>query len=430
MKHVNSIADKIFRHLIETRNYRRSMASLSSGERYKSVARERVDAVVVGAGIVGIAVARELAVKHGRDVLVIDSAPTFGTATSSRNSEVIHAGIYYPPNSLKARFCVRGKELLYKYCKDHEVPHKEIGKLIVATGSSEIPKLSALMTRGIENGVDGLRMIEAYEARRLEPELQCIKALWSPTSGIVDTHSLMLSLVGEAESHGTTFTYNTAVIGGHLDGNQIHIHVSESSTLTNWHRSSPLYPDLILIPRLVVNSAGLSATAVAKRFSGLNSGVIPDAYYARGCYFTLSNARTPFTHLIYPIPEVGGLGVHVTLDLNGQVKFGPDVEWIEGIDDVSNFLNMFDYSVCEDRAKLFYPAIRKYYPGLMDGSLEPGYAGIRPKLSGPEVGFTDFVVQGEDIHGIAGLVNLFGIESPGLTSSMAIAEHVAAKLLT
>nr|GMD90582.1 L-2-hydroxyglutarate dehydrogenase, mitochondrial isoform X1 [Ipomoea batatas] len=406
------------------------MTSLSSGERYKSVARERVDAVVVGAGIVGIAVARELAVKHGRDVLVIDSAPTFGTGTSSRNSEVIHAGIYYPPNSLKARFCVRGKELLYKYCKDHEVPHKEIGKLIVATGSSEIPKLSALMTRGIENGVDGLRMIEAYEARRLEPELQCIKALWSPTSGIVDTHSLMLSLVGEAESHGTTFTYNTAVIGGHLDGNQIHIHVSESSTLTNRHMNSPLSPDLILIPRLVVNSAGLSATAVAKRFSGLNSGVIPDAYYARGCYFTLSNDRTPFTHLIYPIPEVGGLGVHVTLDLNGQVKFGPDVEWIEGIDDVSNFLNMFDYSVCEDRAKLFYPAIRKYYPGLKDGSLEPGYAGIRPKLSGPEVRFTDFVVQGEDIHGIAGLVNLFGMESPGLTSSMAIAEHVAAKLLT
>nr|GMD84493.1 L-2-hydroxyglutarate dehydrogenase, mitochondrial isoform X1 [Ipomoea batatas] len=430
MKHVNSIADKIFRHLIETRNYRRSMTSLSSGERYKSVARERVDAVVVGAGIVGIAVARELAVKHGRDVLVIDSAPTFGTGTSSRNSEVIHAGIYYPPNSLKARFCVRGKELLYKYCKDHEVPHKEIGKLIVATGSSEIPKLSALMTRGIENGVDGLRMIEAYEARRLEPELQCIKALWSPTSGIVDTHSLMLSLVGEAESHGTTFTYNTAVIGGHLDGNQIHIRVSESSTLTNRHMNSPLSPDLILIPRLVVNSAGLSATAVAKRFSGLNSGAIPNAYYARGCYFTLSNTSTPFTHLIYPIPEVGGLGVHVTLDLNGQVKFGPDVEWIEGIDDVSNFLNMFDYSVCEDRAKLFYPAIRKYYPGLKDGSLEPGYAGIRPKLSGPEVGFTDFVVQGEDIHGIAGLVNLIGIESPGLTSSMAIAEHVAAKLLS
>ncbi|XP_019166344.1 PREDICTED: L-2-hydroxyglutarate dehydrogenase, mitochondrial [Ipomoea nil] len=430
MKHVNSIADKIFRLLIETRNYRRTMTSLSSGERYKSVPRERVDVVVVGAGIVGIAVARELAVKHGRDVLVIDSAPTFGTGTSSRNSEVIHAGIYYPPNSLKARFCVRGKELLYKYCKDHEVPHREIGKLIVATGSSEIPKLSALMTRGIENGVDGLRMIEAYEARRLEPELQCIKALWSPTSGIVDTHSLMLSLVGEAESHGTTFTYNTAVIGGHLDGNQIHIHVSESSTLTNRQINSPLYPDLILIPRLVVNSAGLSATAVAKQFSGLNSGVIPDAYYARGCYFTLSNARTPFTHLIYPIPEVGGLGVHVTLDLNGRVKFGPDVEWIEGIDDVSNFLNMFDYSVCEDRAKLFYPAIRKYYPGLKDGSLEPGYAGIRPKLSGPEVGFTDFVVQGENIHGISGLVNLFGIESPGLTSSMAIAEHVAAKLLT
>ncbi|XP_006351259.1 L-2-hydroxyglutarate dehydrogenase, mitochondrial isoform X2 [Solanum tuberosum] len=328
-----------------------------------------------------------------------------------------------------ASFCVRGKELLYKYCKDHEIPHKQIGKLIVATGLSEVPRLSTLMTRGIQNGVEGLRMMEGYEATTLEPELQCVKALWSPSSGIVDSHSLMLSLVGEAESHGTTFSYNTAVIGGHIEGNQIQIHVSGSNAIANWNGRSELDSELILIPKLVVNSAGLSAPAIAKRMKGLPDGIIPASHYARGCYFTLSNTKSPFKHLIYPIPEVGGLGVHVTLDLNGQVKFGPDVEWIKGIDDIPSFLNMFDYSVREDRANQFYPAIRKYYPSLKDGSLEPGYAGIRPKLSGPEEGPTDFVVQGEDIHGISGLVNLFGIESPGLTSSMAIAEHVAAKLL-
>ncbi|VFQ92143.1 unnamed protein product [Cuscuta campestris] len=430
MKHIKSAARKISRIVNERKRLMRAMgSSVSYGELCNlPVPRERVDAVVVGAGVVGIAVARELSVKHGREVLVIDSAPTFGTGTSSRNSEVIHAGIYYPPHSLKARFCMRGKELLYEYCKAHEVPHKEIGKLIVATSSSEIPKLSALMSRGIENGVKGLKLIEPYEARRVEPELHCVKALWSPSSGIVDTHSLMLSLVGEAESHGTTFTFNTTVIGGYIDGNQIHIHVSESKTLSDWNGKSQLCPELILIPRLVVNSSGLSATAVAKRFGGLDGRFIPNAHFARGCYFTLSTSKNPFAHLIYPIPEVGGLGVHVTLDLNGQVKFGPDVEWIDGIDDVSNFLNMFDYSVREDRDQKFYPAIRKYYPGLKDGTLKPGYAGIRPKLSGPEEGFTDFIVQGEDIHGIPGLVNLFGIESPGLTSSLAIAEHVAAKV--
>ncbi|KAM3288700.1 L-2-hydroxyglutarate dehydrogenase, mitochondrial isoform X2 [Capsicum chacoense] len=394
-----------------------------------SISKEKVDCLVIGAGIVGITVAKELSVRHGIDVLVVDSASVFGTGTSSRNSKVIHAGIYYPPGSLKASFCVRGKELLYKYCKDREIPHKQIGKLIVATGLSEVPKLSALMNRGIQNGVEGLRMMEGYEATTLEPELHCVKALWSPSSGIVDSHSLMLSLVGEAESQGTTFSYNTAVIGGRIEGNQIQIHVSGSDALANWNGRTELDSELILIPKLVVNSAGLSAPAIAKRIKGLPDSIIPASKYARGCYFTLSNTKSPFKHLIYPIPEVGGLGVHVTLDLNGQVKFGPDVEWIKGIDDIPSFLNMFDYSVCEDRANQFYPAIRKYYPGLKDGSLEPGYAGIRPKLSGPEEGPTDFVVQGEEVHGISGLVNLFGIESPGLTSSMAIAEHVAAKLL-
>ncbi|XP_049401824.1 L-2-hydroxyglutarate dehydrogenase, mitochondrial isoform X2 [Solanum stenotomum] len=427
MKPINSITKTIFQKFKNVSNPRKP--PFSSSLILESIPREKVDCLVIGAGIVGIAVAKELSVNHGRQVLVLDSAPIFGTGASSRNSEVIHAGIYYPTNSLKASFCVRGKELLYKYCKDHEIPHKQIGKLIVATGLSEVPRLSALMNRGVQNGVEGLRMMEGYEATILEPELQCVKALWSPSSGIVDSHSLMLSLVGEAESHGTTFSYNTAVIGGHIEGNQIQIHVSGSNAIANWNGSSELDSELILIPKLVVNSAGLSAPAIAKRMKGLPDGIIPASHYARGCYFTLSNTKSPFKHLIYPIPEVGGLGVHVTLDLNGQVKFGPDVEWIEGIDDISSFLNMFDYSVREDRANQFYPAIRKYYPSLKDRSLEPGYAGIRPKLSGPEEGPTDFVVQGEDIHGISGLVNLFGIESPGLTSSMAIAEHVAAKLL-
>lgn len=389
--------------------------------------REKVDCVVIGAGVVGIAVARELCLNYGREVLVLDSASTFGTGTSSRNSEVIHAGIYYPPNSLKARFCVRGKEMLYNYCKEHEIPHKMIGKLIVATGSSEIPKLNGLMNRGLQNGVDGMRMMEGYEAVRLEPELQCLKALFSSTSGIVDTHSLMLSLVGEAENHGTTFSYNTTVIGSHLEENHIHLHISGSKDLENWDRRTPLHPELILVPRFVVNAAGLSAPALAKRFNGLDHGVIPGSNYARGSYFTLSNTKVPpFKHLIYPIPEDGGLGVHVTLDLNGQIKFGPDVEWTVGTDDISSFLNKFDYSVSADRANQFYSEIRKYYPDLKDGSLEPSYAGIRPKLSVPGHGSIDFIIQGEETHGVPGLLNLFGIESPGLTSSMAIAEYVAA----
>ncbi|KAG9152367.1 hypothetical protein Leryth_016743 [Lithospermum erythrorhizon] len=360
---------------------------------YESIPKEKVDCVVIGAGIVGIAIARELAMKHNREVLVVESGQTFGTVTSSRNSEVIHGGIYYPHNSLKALFCVRGRELLYGYCKERGIPHQQIGKLIVATLSEDIPKLDVLMTRGTENGVPGLRLLEGHEAMRLEPELRCLRALLSPASGIVDSHSLMLSLVGEAENHGATFSYNTTVIGGHFRGNHIQLLTSGSKSLEN-NTSSSLLPELILLPRVVVNSGGLAAPIIAKRFDGLDKRNVPSPCYARGCYFTLSNTRTPvFQHLIYPIPEVGGLGVHVTLDLNGQVKFGPDVEWIEGVDDISSFLNRFDYSVSGNRANHFYPAIRRYYPNLKDGSLEPGYAGIRPKLSGPRSDYVDFVIQ-------------------------------------
>ncbi|XP_076947355.1 L-2-hydroxyglutarate dehydrogenase, mitochondrial-like [Bidens hawaiensis] len=403
-----------------------SIKNLAQNLISSGVAKETADCVVIGAGVVGIAVARELSLNYGRNVLVIDSGPTFGTGISSRNSQVVHAGIYYPPNSLKARFCVRGRRLLYDYCKEHGIPHKQIGKLIVATRNEEVPKLSYLLNRGNENGVEGLKMMEASEAMAIEPQLQCIRALWSPTSGIIDTHSLMLSQLGEAESHGTTFCYNNTVIGAHLEGNQIHLHISETESFINRDQQ---HPDIILVPKLVVNSAGLSSAAVARCFSGINPRVIPSYYYARGCYFSLSNTRVPpFKHLIYPIPEDGGLGVHVTLDLDGQVKFGPDVEWLGPIDDVSSLQNKFDYTVCGDRAKKFYPEIRKYYPLLKDDSLQPGYSGIRPKISGPGEGFADFIIQGEECHGIPGLVNLFGIESPGLTSSMAIAEHVATKL--
>ncbi|CAJ1947708.1 unnamed protein product [Sphenostylis stenocarpa] len=394
-----------------------------------SVPKERVECVVIGAGVVGIAVARALALK-GREVLVVESAPTFGTGTSSRNSEVIHAGIYYPANSFKAIFCVRGRKMLYEYCSKHDIPHQQIGKLIVATRSSEIPKLNDILNCGIQNGVDGLKMVDGVEAMKMEPELQCERAILSPVTGIVDSHSLMLSLVGESESHGATFTYNSTVIGGHVEGNDICVHVTETDHLKEWKGTSILHPELLLSSRLVVNSTGLSAPALAKRFSGLKSGVFPPSYYARGCYFTLSNTKaSPFTRLIYPIPEDGGIGVHVTIDLNGQVKFGPNVEWIDSVDDISSFQNKFDYSVNPNRAEKFYPEIRKYYPNLKDGSLEPGYSGIRPKLSGPSQLPADFVIQGEDIHGVPGLINLLGIESPGLTSSMAIAEFIATRFL-
>lgn len=415
---------KLVRNLVQIPSMRR-ICSLAAGE---GVQKEKTDCVVIGAGVVGIAVARELSLNHGRNVLVIESASTFGTGSSSRNSEVIHGGIYYPPNSLKARFCVRGRRLLYEYCKEHGIPHKQIGKLIVACGHEEVPKLNYLLNRGIENGVEGLKMMEGSEAMSMEPELQCLGALWSPTSGIIDSHSLMLSLMGEAETHGTTFSYNSTVTGAHLEENQINLYISDTKSVKNFDFSSQGYPDITLLPKLVVNAAGLTSTALARRFNGINLGVIPPSYYARGCYFSLSNITvSPFKHLIYPVPEDGGLGVHVTLDLDGNVKFGPDVEWLSDIDDVSSLQNKFDYTVCADRAEKFYPAIRRYYPSLKDTSLQPGYAGIRPKLSGPRDGFYDFMIQGEEFHGIPGLVNLFGIESPGLTSSMAIAEYVATK---
>ncbi|XP_020254692.1 L-2-hydroxyglutarate dehydrogenase, mitochondrial isoform X2 [Asparagus officinalis] len=385
----------MLRNTIRNCSSKIATAIKSSPRGFAATPTETADAVVVGAA--GLAVARELALR-GREVLVIESAGTFGTGTSSRNSEVIHAGIYYPAKSLKARFCVRGKELLYKYCCDRGIPHKQLGKLIVATSVAEIPKLENLMRFGIANGVEDLRMMEGSDAMRMEPELQCVKALLSPSTGIVDSHSFMLSLLGEAENCKATLSYNTTVVGGHIEGDRLHLHISESKELANNIVDSPVLPQLILIPRLVINSAGLSAVPLAR------------------------------SHLIYPMPEDGGIGVHVTIDLSGLVKFGPDVEWISGPDDISSFLNRFDYSVSSDRSARFYPEIRKYFRNLKDGCLEPGYSGIRAKLCGPKQPPQDFMIQGEDVHGVPGLINLFGIESPGLTSSLAIAEYIVSKL--
>nr|VDC62813.1 unnamed protein product [Brassica rapa] len=281
---------------------------------------------------------------------------------------------------------------------------------------------------GTQNGVSGLRMLEGFEAMRMEPELRCVKALLSPESGIVDTHSFTLSLVGQAENSHATFSYNTVVLSGRVEEEKMHLFVAETGSFES--RCEGVVAELELIPNLVVNSAGLGAQALAKRFHGLRHRFIPSSHYARGCYFTLSGAKSPpFDKLVYPIPEEGGLGVHVTVDLNGLVKFGPDVEWIECRDDTSSFLNKFDYGVNPQRAERFYPEIRKYYPDLKDGSLEPGCSGIRPKITGPGQKAADFIIQGEETHGVPGLVTLFGIESPGLTSSLAIAEHLANKFL-
>ncbi|KQK10244.1 hypothetical protein BRADI_2g52900v3 [Brachypodium distachyon] len=312
---------------------RRGLARFAAG-----VPREAVDAVVVGAGAVGLAVARALAMA-GREVLVVEAASSFGTGTSSRNSEVIHAGIYYPPGSLKASLCVRGREMLYKYCAEREIPHKRLGKLIVATGAAETAKLDMLLRTAKENGVDDLQMMEGSQAMEMEPELRCLKALLSPSTGIIDSHSFMLSLLADSENLGTTISYNTAVISGHV-GEGLELHISESKELEKSSVGSPVSPQIVLLPKLLINSAGLSAVPLATRFHGLDQAFVPPAYYACGCYFTLSQTKSPFSHLIYPLPEDGGIGVHVTLDLNGLVRFGPDVEWLDGgMGDMSCFLN-------------------------------------------------------------------------------------------
>src|SRR5262245_3516876 len=362
---------------------------------------ESVDCVVIGAGVVGLAVARALALA-GREVIVVEAAEGIGTETSSRNSEVIHAGIYYPKGSLMARTCVTGRRRLYAYCKEHGVPHRNCGKLIVATNVAESDKLAEIKGRAEANGVEGMKLVSAADAMRMEPNLLCTAALFSPTTGIIDSHSYMLALQGDAEEAGAMFAFHSPMKQGRVVDDGVEIEVGGNEPMT-------------LRCRLVVNSAGLHAPALAARIAGMPAKRIPTAYYAKGNYFTLAG-RSPFSRLIYPVPVPGGLGVHITVDLGGQAKFGPDVEWIDGI----------DYNVDPHRADKFYAAVRRYWPALKDGALQPGYAGIRPKIVPPGAPAQDFTVQGPSEHGVTGLINLFGIESPGLTASLALAEDVRA----
>lgn len=361
---------------------------------------DRIECVVAGAGVVGLATARRLA-QAGIEVVVVESAGDIGTGTSSRNSEVIHAGIYYPAGSLMARMCVAGKQMLYAYCDAHGVPYRRCGKLIVATAKNEDEKLASIRSHAAANGVDDLQVLSAAEARALEPALNCTGALLSPSTGIVDSHAYMLALRGEIEDAGGALAFHAPLLSAKTVTDGFEVEIGGESPMT-------------LQCQTLINSAGLNAPAVARAIDGMPSGHIPNIYYAKGNYFSC-NTRAPFSRLIYPVPEPGGLGVHLTIDLGGQAKFGPDVEWIDEI----------NYAVDPARADKFYPAIRRYWPALPDGALAPSYSGIRPKIVPPAVAKQDFVIQGPEDHGLAGLVNLFGIESPGLTSSLAIAEEAA-----
>lgn len=362
---------------------------------------DNVDAVVIGAGVVGLAVARALT-SRGREVLILEAADNFGTQTSSRNSEVIHAGIYYPLGSLKARMCVSGRTLLYEFCEEYGVPYRRCGKLIVATSESQLAQLEKIQRVAHANGVR-LEFFSRAQALALEPQLACEGALHSPMTGIIDSHAYMLALLGQAESRGAVLVTESRVTSLQLDNGAVLIGINDEEPL--------------LRAKTVVNSAGLHAPHVARLIGGFPEQHIPTPHFAKGNYFTLAG-RSPFERLVYPVPEPGGLGVHLTLDLAGRARFGPDVQWVEEC----------DYQVEPRRAERFYAAIRAYWPDLADGALQPAYAGIRPKINGPKEAAADFRVDGPDTHGVPGVVNLFGIESPGLTASLALASHVADQL--
>lgn len=364
---------------------------------------ESVDCVVIGAGVVGLAVARALALA-GHEVLVLEKERWIGSETSSRNSEVIHAGIYYPKGSLKAQLCLAGKHKLYAYCAERGIAHRRLGKLIVACSEAEIAILDGVRQRAAANGVDDLRWLGSNELRALEPELAAIGAYVSPSTGIIDSHALMLAYEADLEAAGGMVVLRAPVLSGHVEARGFALEIGGAEPMR-------------LACRRLVNSAGIHAPSLARRIAGIPPASIPRDYFCRGVYFTLAG-RSPFRHLIYPVPEAAGLGVHLTLDLAGQARFGPDVEWIDGI----------DYTVDPRRGERFYAAIRTYWPALKEGALQPGYAGIRPKISGPKEPAADFLLQGPAEHGIAGLVNLYGIESPGLTASLAIAERVLSLL--
>ncbi|HLJ39722.1 MAG TPA: NAD(P)/FAD-dependent oxidoreductase [Steroidobacteraceae bacterium] len=359
---------------------------------------ERVEVVVIGAGVVGLAIARALA-QRGREVLILEAAPRFGSGVSSRNSEVIHAGIYYPRGSLRAKLCVAGRDLLYAFCREHGIGHRRCGKLIVASDASQVSELGRIRAAALANGVE-LTGLRGEQTLSLEPQLKCAAALHSPLSGIIDAHGLMLALLGQAESCGALLVCDSPVTGlvRRADGFLVAVNGAAPALQAN----------------VLVNSAGLSAPQVARLMAGFPPERVPTAHYAKGSYFTLAG-RAPFERLIYPLPEPGGLGVHLTLDLAGRARFGPDVEWVSEP----------EYAVDPARAAHFYRAVRAWWPALPEGSLEPAYCGVRPKITGPGEPAADFRIDGPAAHGVPGLVHLFGIESPGLSASLAIGEHVA-----
>ncbi|MEA3014107.1 MAG: hypothetical protein QOD42_2652 [Sphingomonadales bacterium] len=362
-----------------------------------------VDCVIVGAGVIGIAVARALALA-GHEVVVIERERGFGSGTSSRNSEVIHAGLYYPPGSLKARLCVAGRDRLYAFCQARGVPHRRCGKLIVAADEAQSRQLDAIAATAAANGVDDLSRLDAAGIRALEPDVAGVAALLSPSTGIVDSHAFMTAMIGEAEANGALFAYRTQVERIERKGGAYSVSVAGVD--------GP-----VLSSRILVNAAGLDAAALAGLIEGLPATEVPRLFYAKGNYFALEG-RAPFRRLVYPVPEPGGLGVHATIDLGGQVRFGPDVEYCGAV----------DYGVDETRSAAFYAAIRRYWPALRDNSLRPDFSGVRPKLAGPGEPAADFMIGGPADHGLPGLVNLFGIESPGLTAALAIADEVVARL--
>lgn len=363
-----------------------------------------IDSIVIGAGVVGLAIARSLA-QSGREVIVLERHKHIGQETSSRNSEVIHAGIYYPKDSLKATLCVRGKDLLYDYCRTHHVEHNRIGKLIVATTDEQAEGLAKIHRKALDNGVTDVSYLDRKSLQEMEPKLNAVRGILSPSTGIINSHALMLAYQANIEKHGGMVVLESPVLEGEVieGGFRLSVGGEEPSQITC---------------RELINSAGLSAQSLSGSIRGIPADSIPVRYLSRGCYFTLSG-KAPFQHLIYPMPNNAGLGVHLTIDLQGQARFGPDTQWIDEI----------DYTVDPRRGDKFYAAVRDYFPDLQDGKLEPAYSGIRPKISGPGEDAADFVIQGESAHGVPGWIALYGIESPGLTSSIAIAEKVLEELI-
>ena len=369
---------------------------------------EQVDCVVIGAGVVGLAVAREMALQ-GRETILLEREAAFGTISSARNSEVIHAGIYYPKDSLKAKLCVQGNRLLYEYCRTHQVATQPYGKLIVASDDSQVNDLQAILYKAQNNGVPEIKIISGAQAITLEPQLQCAAAILSSSTGIVDSHGYMLSLLGGFEDAGGMVAYQSPLMSAKPIGNN-----AEGGFELEIGGADGMH----IQTKLLINCAGMSAPALAQKIAGLAKEQIPKAYFAKGNYFSLMG-KSPFSHLIYPIPEPGGLGVHLTLDMGGQAKFGPDVEWLE-IDTE----DQIDYTVDQKRGEGFYAAVRRYWPGLKDGVLQPDYSGVRAKIVPPNAPAGDFCFDGPEHHNLQGLFNLYGFESPGLTSSLAIAKYL------